>query len=321
MTLSDDGRRGVGRADGDRSGVGNDALRELGQHVAGSRFDEGRRASLRKRLHARLPPDRRNDVTAEERAQLAGVVDQRAGDVLGDREPRRPERDRCQPVDDGRDGGLHQRGVERAGHVQSDGADLPFLRERLRSLDRWDRSRDHDLHRRVLVRDDQHVVTARIVAQRRSLFGVDAEQRGHGSGAFLSRALHRPAPDDDHVQRVGQTDDIGGHEGCELAERVSRRASERDPFGIEDGERRHGAAEQRRLDELGRGERRLVMATRRDVASHRLGSRIQDAFAGRVLRPGIGHPEGLRALAGEDDGRVLVGVVHPHRLPRPRDSC
>ena len=260
-------------------------------------------------------------MTAEERAQLVGIVDERAGDVLGDREPRRPERDRCEPVDDGRDGGLHQRGVERAGHVQPDRADLPLLRERFRSLDRRDRSRDHDLHRRVLVRDDQHVVPACVVAQRRPVLGVDAEQCGHRPGTFLSRALHRPAPDDDHVQRVGQTEDIGGHEGGELAERMSRRAPERDPFGLEDGERRHRAAEQRRLDELGRGERRLVMATRRDVASHGLGSRIQDTLAGRVLRPRIGHPGGLRTLTGEDDCCVLVGVVHPHRLPRPRDSC
>ena len=88
-------RRGVlGGADGHRAGARDDPLRELGQHVARARPPRTSSAPARQRLRAPLPADGRDHVTLEQRAQLSGIVDELAGDVRRDREPRRRERER-----------------------------------------------------------------------------------------------------------------------------------------------------------------------------------------------------------------------------------
>jgi hypothetical protein len=103
-------------------------------------------------------------------------------------------------------------------NAQSDRADLPFLRERLGPLDRGDRAGDHRLRRRILVRDDEHVVVTSVVAERRCVLGAHAEERRHRAGAFLAGTLHRGAAHDHEVECVAERHDTGRHQRGELAE-------------------------------------------------------------------------------------------------------
>ena len=143
-----------------------------------------------------------------------------------------------------------------------------------------------DLRRRVLVRDDEHVVVASLVAERRGVLGADAEQRRHRARAFLAGPLHRGAAHDHEVERVGERHDAGRHERGELAERMAGHPDERRAFGLQHAERRDVAREQRRLHELGRRER----GRRRGIRRRRLGPSTLDASSRIALARGMRRP-------------------------------
>jgi hypothetical protein len=108
--------------------------------------------------------------------------------------------------------------MEGAGHVQAYGADLAFGRERLRAFDRRDAAADHHLLRRVLVRDEQDVALARLVAQDGGVLPSDTQERRHRARPSVTCGLHRPAAHGHDAQRICEFHDLGGHQRRELAE-------------------------------------------------------------------------------------------------------
>jgi hypothetical protein len=189
--------------------------------------------------------------------------------------------------------------MEGPGHLQAHRADPALGGGGLGPLDRRDRARDHHLLGRVLVRDEQDVVAASGVAELLGLLGPDAEERAHRPGDRLAGRLHRPAANGHHRERIAEADHLRGDERRELAERVAGRADERHVLGPKDPERRDPAREERRLHELGRGERALVAATLDHVPPDRHRGLLEGRSALIVAGPGIGHAEELRPLPGE----------------------
>jgi hypothetical protein len=165
--------------------------------------------------------------------------------------------------------------------------------QRLRAFDRGHAAADHDLLRRVLVRDEQDLTVARLVAQRLRVGRPDPEQRRHRSGALLAGGLHGATADGDDLERRGQLEDAGGDERAELAQRVSRGTHAREARRLQDPVRRDLDRQQRRLDELRGGQGRLVPRRGDDVATDHGRCFLEHRACERVLRPRIGHPDEL----------------------------
>ena len=162
-----------------------------------------------------------------------------------------------------------------------------------------------DLHGRVLVRDDEHVVVASLVAQCRGVLRPHAEERRHRARSLLAGPLHRGAAHDHEVERVVERHDARRDQRGELTERMSRDADDRNVLRLQHAERRDVAREHRRLDELGRRERVVVVTAGDDVSAHRIGRLVEDRLARGMRRPGIGHALELRPLSREHERRSL----------------
>ena len=237
--------------------------------------------------------------------ELGGVGDERAADVLRDRERGGPHLEPGERVEDRPDRRLHQGRVERPGDVQPHRADPALGRERLGSFDRGDRAADHRLRGRVLVRDQQHVVTARLLAEGLGVLGVGAEQRGHRAGPGLSGALHRvPAHDDDDAaprraaSAPAATSAANSPSECP-ARRRSRRSDPRPPAL---GTRPHRTPAGRAGRTPSWRGAASSWAAGDDVAAHRLARLLEHRPAGRVRGPRVGHACELRALSREHHG-------------------
>ena len=190
--------------------------------------------------------------------------------------------------------------MEGSGDREPDGTDLTFGGERLEPLDRRDRPARDDLDRGVLVRDHQDAVPSDLVAELLGSGGADAEQRGHPTRLVLAGSLHRDPADHDELERIAQGDRAGRDQRREFSERVPR-----DPDGIAHREHPHHlergdvAREQRRLDELGRGERIFVATPKDHIPTHRVRCFIEHRLPRRIRRPSVGHPHELRPLPRE----------------------
>src|SRR4051812_17023485 len=103
----------------DLRAVGEDALAEAGEHLAGTDLDEPRRARRVQGEHRLAPADRAGQGGGQLSAHVAERLRARARD---DGEARLAELDRVEPLAEGLHGRLHQRRVECAGHVERDGA-------------------------------------------------------------------------------------------------------------------------------------------------------------------------------------------------------
>ena len=291
--------------DGDRAAPGHDALHQLREDVAGPGLDEGvAPASASARTHA---SQRTGETTwrAEQLAQPPGVGDQLAGHVLGDGDRAGRELDpRRAPRAPAATAGRISARVERAGHRQPHGADLPLLRERLEPLDRRHAAADAPTWAgEFSFATTQHVVVARLGAER---LGV-LRARRPSSAAIVpgrsspARCIASPA-DHHEPQRVGQ-----GERARRPRARRTPRASARPPRPRPSGPRRAapGTRPHRRpAAPAGRtrwsraAPRRGTRPRRRDPAPPmpRPAPRRPAGCAG----PRVGHPGGLRSLAGEE---------------------
>ena len=228
---------GLGRADRERRRARHDPLRHLREHVAGTAFQERRRAGRGERLRVFLPADRRDDVALEQRAQLRRVVDR----ACRSRSRRSGTRARASSsvASSSRIGctaGSISGEWNAPATLQAHGADLPLGGERLGALDRGHRAADHRLRGGVAVRDDQHARRRRRGPRRRA----PRRRRGRRRAARVivpgraSPARCMASPRTTTTRSAPRKrQHPGRHQGRELAERVPRRADDAcEPLGL-----------------------------------------------------------------------------------------
>ena len=209
---------------------------------------------------------------------------------------------------------FHQRGVERAGHVEPDRPDLPLLRERLGALDRRDAAADHDLRGGVLVRDQQDVVLARFVAERLRGLGVGAEQRASSCRVGLRRRAASPRP------RTTTRRSASGSEHRPAATSAANSPSEwpaAPATRSERGPRPPTPGTRPPRTPAGPAARtrwwpgHLVVAAGDDVAPHRLGCLFETAWpAGCVV-----HGSAMPSNWDPCPGNTTANVTNPPRIP------
>ena len=110
-------------------------------------------------------------------------------------------------------GGIHQRRVERAGHVERHATQPLGLANLDRTLARGDRAGNHHLPGRVEIRTDQHVPLAGLVANSRGSGLIGSDQSHHSGGRGLSSRLHRLATQPHQANRIGKRERSGRAKG------------------------------------------------------------------------------------------------------------
>ncbi len=162
--------------------------------------------------------------------------------------------------------------MERARHRQRHHSfRAEFLGDDTGLVDRFGRTRDHDLSGAVVVGDPDIVGDA--ATRDLDVVIVEAEDRGHRSFAFFGRNLHGLAAFGDESHGVGKVDGARCGERGVLAQTVPRVAGGLDTdagHGVENDHRQHKCGELRvaRLFEvLGIGPQQQVL----DIATSGLG--------------------------------------------------
>ena len=209
--------------------------------------------------------------------------------------------------------GAHQRRVERARDLQADGLGAARARGLLGAFDRRDGAGQHDLLRGVLVRDLEHVAAARHPADLGGVGGGEPDDRGHPRRRGVRGLLHGPAAGDHDTERVDVGQHAGGDQGDELPERMPGRPLEARALGLQHAERGEVAGEQRRLDQLGGGERRGVAAELGEVAVPRRGQPVEHGSAGLVVIHGSAMPSNWDPWPGNRTAARTATAPRPSR--------
>ena len=257
---------------------------------------------------ARIPVSHRTGETtwrSRSSRSLSAVRDELARDVLRHRDRRIPYLDPIEGLAHGLDRRPHQLAVEGPRHGEADrrgpcalSRPPPAARSRppIRSRRSGRGSSRSPRRGRPSPRTS--------CAEGRRVVGAETQERAHRPRSLLAGALHRRPADHDQRERVGEPHRVRRDERRELTERMPCDADDVvEPFGDEHPERRDVAGEQRRLDERGRGQGLVVPRAVDHVAPDRRRGLRQHGGAGRVPRPGIGHPRELRSLPREQHRR------------------
>ena len=176
-------------------------------------------------------------------------------------------------------------------------------------------ARDHDLPRRVAVRDAEDAVLGRLGDELREPGVVEADDRGHAAFTTGTGRLHQLAAGAHESHGVGEVQRAGGDERRVLPHRVAggegrvrdvhREGIPALAHGLEIGDR---GGDQRRLGVLGPVQ--LLLGTlpgeARDGLAQRLVRGSEDGGGGRGgLGEGAAHADELAALAGEDESDLV----------------
>ena len=201
----------------------------------------------------------------------------------------------------GLDRRVHQRGMERSGHLKANRLGAASPGQLLGAFDGGDAPRQNRLLGPVLVGDGQDIAAAGHLAHVPSLLQGHPDQGGHGAEILLGRLLHGTGSDGQGLQSVLEVHDPSGHQGGVLAERVARRRVAGDSLGPQDRERGQVTGEDGRLHDVGPSQGFRLPALLDHVPAECLGCAMQHLLPLLVLQPRIGHPEVLRTLAGEEE--------------------
>src|SRR5215208_3967561 len=313
----------------DARAVGKDPLAEACEHLARPDLDESGRARRVQCEHRLAPADRAGQRCGE---LGADVLERPRGRARDDGEAGVTELDGVQRLAERRDGRLHQRRVEGAGHVQREHPAAVVAGVLLGEGEGLAGPRQHDLSRGVVVGDGD----ARVGRDLACLLLRGADEREHR--ARVVGLGHQAAAEDDELQRVVAVEDAGGGQRGQLAEAVARGDARLQPERVVGSEAR---AEDRGLGEAG-----ALLDAGEGILPHELGRPVEEV--GSEARDAVAHLGGLAALAGEEHGRRLRvgdeahashpgtpgwvfgesrarnpprgGCARPRRLPRPDAS-
>ncbi len=216
----------------------------------------------------------------------------------------------------------HERGVERAGHVQRQRpAGARFLRQLDRPLDGPRVTADHGLPRSVEVgRNARLAIGGRTAAHLLQNIVVEAEDGGHGSRTGKSRLVHELAPAADGAHRIVEGEGPRDHVGAELAQRVSRGHAGLAPQPLgHDRVHGDGVREDRGLGVV-RGRQLVLRTLPHDPGKVDVECRIRalENLPGHRERPGqiASHAHVLGPLPREEDPYHL-STAEAHVKPAP----